>query len=72
MDLACHSQAKPTELHNAKSADKLVSSEKMRHPHRLTSSSQLAPFLPLHTVERAMGAPPGTISPNVLLITFMT
>jgi len=38
----------------------------------LTSASQLAPFLPLHAVERAMGAPPGTICPDVLLITFMT
>jgi len=72
MDLACHSQAKPTKLHNAKSADELVSSENMRHPHCLTSASQLAPFLPLHAVERAMGAPLGTISPDVLLIPFMT
>jgi len=72
MDLACHSQAKPTKLHNAKSADELVSSEKMHHLHRLTSASQLAPFLPLYAVERTMGAPPGTISPDVLLITVMT
>jgi len=72
MDLTCHLQAKPTELHNAKSAEELVSLEKMCHPHPLTSASQLAPFLPLHSVERAMGAPPGTISPDVLLITFMT
>jgi len=65
-------QAKPTKLRNAKAADELASSEKMRHPRRLTSASQLAPFLPLHAVERAMGTPQGTISPDVLLITFMT
>jgi hypothetical protein len=60
------------DLKNAMAADELLSSETMRRPYRMAAAALLVPYLPLSAIEQALGAVPNSVSPDVMLRTFMS